>query len=99
MAFSPSEPSTVQQSFIHHYAAQCGFCTPGLVVAATAYVDGGGSGDTDEIIEAISGHVCRCTGYSKILDAIAAATAESDFDLTITAPDPRTSVVQTGSES
>ena len=90
-------PSSVQQSFIHHYAAQCGYCTPGLVVAATAYIDNGGSSDLGEIIDAISGHVCRCTGYSKILDAIAAATTQSEFDTTITAPDPRT-VVRAGSE-
>ena len=91
-------PSSVQQSFIHHYAAQCGFCTPGLIVAATAYIEGGGSGDTDEIAEAISGHVCRCTGYSKILDAISAATSQDEFDMSITAPDPRT-VVITGGDS
>lgn len=95
---TPSNPSAVQQSFIHHYAAQCGFCTPGLVVAATAYIEEGGSGDPEEIVEAISGHVCRCTGYSKIIDAIAAATEKDEFDITITAPDPRT-IVKTGSES
>ena len=95
---TPQHPSAVQQSFIHHYAAQCGYCTPGMVVAATAYIENGGSDNREEIVEAISGHVCRCTGYSKILDAIAAATKESEFDITITAPDPRT-VVKTGSES
>jgi carbon-monoxide dehydrogenase small subunit len=95
---TPSNPSTVQQAFIHHYAAQCGFCTPGLVVAATAYIEGGGSSDPEEIVEAISGHVCRCTGYLKIIDAIAAATKENEFDITITASDPRT-IVKTGSES
>jgi aerobic-type carbon monoxide dehydrogenase small subunit (CoxS/CutS family) len=94
---SPQHPSPVQQSFIHHYAAQCGFCTPGMVVAATAYIENGGSDDKDEIVEAISGHVCRCTGYSKILDAIAAATKQKEFDLTTTAPDP-TTVVIGGSE-
>ncbi len=95
---TPQNPSTIQQSFIHHYAAQCGFCTPGLVVAATAYIEGGGSDDKDAIVDAISGHVCRCTGYSKILDAIAAATSQSEFDITITAPDPSTVLVG-GSES
>lgn len=93
---TPNEPSALQQSFIHHYAAQCGFCTPGMVVAATAYIEGGGSADTDEIVDAISGHVCRCTGYSKILDAIAAATSQDEFDITITAPDPRTVVISGG---
>lgn len=95
---TPQHPSAVQQSFIHHYAAQCGFCTTGMVISATAYIDAGGSADKDEIVEAIAGHVCRCTGYSKILDAIAAATSQSEFDLTTTAPDSST-VVKTGSES
>ena len=95
---TPAKPSSLQQSFIHHYAAQCGFCTPGMIVAATAYVEGGGSSDPKDIVEAISGHVCRCTGYSKIIDAIAAATERDEFDITITAPDPRT-VVKTGGES
>ncbi len=94
---TPKDPSAVQQSFIHHYAAQCGFCTPGMVVAATAYIDGGGSDDKDEIVKAISGHVCRCTGYTKILDAIAAATKQTEFDITIIAPDP-TTVTIGGSE-
>lgn len=94
---TPQNPSAIQQSFIHHYAAQCGFCTPGMVVAATAYIEGGGSDDKDAIVDAISGHVCRCTGYSKILDAIAAATSQSEFDITITAPDPST-VFAGGSE-
>lgn len=90
---TPKDPSSVQQAFIHHYAAQCGFCTPGMIVAATAYIEAGGSADRDNIVEAISGHVCRCTGYSKILDAIAAATSQSEFDLTTTAPDPTTVVI------
>ncbi len=94
---TPQHPSAIQQSFIHHYAAQCGFCTPGMVVAATAYIEGGGRDDKDAIVDAISGHVCRCTGYSKILDAIAAAISQSEFDITITAPDPST-VFAGGSE-
>ncbi|MGB7861495.1 MAG: (2Fe-2S)-binding protein [Acidimicrobiia bacterium] len=90
---TPKSPSAVQQAFIHHYAAQCGFCSPGMIVAATAYIDGGGTANKDDIVEAISGHVCRCTGYSKILDAIAAATKQSEFDITTTAPDPSTVVI------
>lgn len=95
---NPKSPSALQQSFIHHYAAQCGFCSPGMIVAATAYIEAGGSSDKREIAEAISGHVCRCTGYSKILDAIAAAVDNDSFDITITAPDP-TTVIKTGSDS
>lgn len=95
---TPQHPSSVQQSFIHHYAAQCGFCTPGMIVAATAYIEGGGSSEKGDIAQAISGHVCRCTGYSKILDAISAAVDQDSFDVTITAPDPSTIVIKTGSD-
>ena len=93
---TPDAPSAMQQSFIHHYAMQCGFCTPGLVVAATAYVNGGGTDDLDSIAEAISGHVCRCTGYNKILEAVAAAVNSSEFDLNSTAVDKNTVVIKTG---
>lgn len=93
---TPDAPSAIQQSFIHHYAMQCGFCTPGLVVAATAYVNGGGADDLDSVAEAISGHVCRCTGYNKILEAVAAAVRSSEFDLDSTAVDKNTVVIKTG---
>ena len=93
---TPDAPSAMQQAFIHHYAMQCGFCTPGLVVAATAYVNGGGTDDLDSIAEAISGHVCRCTGYNKILEAVAAAVNSSEFDLNSTAVDKNTVVIKTG---
>jgi aerobic carbon-monoxide dehydrogenase small subunit len=79
------ELGTVQQAFTHHYAAQCGFCTSGMMMAAQAYVDGGGTDDRDAIQEALAGHVCRCTGYVKIVDAVAAAARGDSFDLTITA--------------
>ena len=88
--------SRVQQSFVHHYAAQCGFCTPGMIVSATAYVDGGGSDDREEIQEALRGHVCRCTGYHKIIEAVAAATTQSEFDMTTTAEDPSAVVLSGG---
>jgi aerobic carbon-monoxide dehydrogenase small subunit len=82
---TPDDLSTIQQAFTHHYAAQCGFCTSGMMLAAQAYIDGGGTDDRDAIKEAIAGHVCRCTGYVKIVDAIAAAANGNDFDLTVTA--------------
>lgn len=65
--------SLVQQAFVHYYAAQCGFCTPGMVVAATHYLDSGGSDDHEAIQEALRGHACRCTGYVKIIEAVQAA--------------------------
>lgn len=92
---TPDDPSPVQQSFLHHYALQCGFCTPGLVVAATAYLDGGGSDDPEAIAAAVGGHVCRCTGYGKIVEAIAAAARQTEFDLESAALDANT-VVKTG---
>ena len=75
----------VQQAFTHHYAAQCGFCTSGMMMAAQAYVDAGGTDDREAIQEALAGHVCRCTGYVKIIDAVAAAARGDSFDLTVTA--------------
>jgi carbon-monoxide dehydrogenase small subunit len=83
---SPEHLSTMQQAFAHHYAAQCGFCTAGMIIAAHAYVEGGGSDDREAIQEALGGHVCRCTGYVKIIDAVAAAARGDSFDLSVTAP-------------
>ncbi len=82
---TPERLAPIQQAFTHHYAAQCGFCTSGLLMAAHAYVEGGGSDDRVEIQEALAGHVCRCTGYVKILDAVAATARGDEFDLTVTA--------------
>ena len=90
---SPNDLSAVQQAFVHHYAAQCGFCTDGMVIAATAYVNGGGSPDHDSIREALGGHFCRCTGYVKILDAVAAAARGDSFDTAATATSPNTTYV------
>jgi carbon-monoxide dehydrogenase small subunit len=63
----------VQEAFVAAGAVQCGFCTPGLVVAAADLVARTPSPSDDEIREALSGNVCRCTGYAKILDAVHAA--------------------------
>jgi aerobic carbon-monoxide dehydrogenase small subunit len=82
---TPENLAAVQRAFTHHYAAQCGFCTSGLLIAAHAYVEGGGSDDRHAIQEALAGHVCRCTGYVKIIDAVAAAARGDEFDLTTTA--------------
>ncbi len=85
---TPEHLSPVQQAFTHHYAAQCGFCTSGMMLAAHAYVEAGGSADPGEIKEALGGHVCRCTGYVKIIDAVAALANGDSFDLTTTAASP-----------
>jgi len=66
------ELDTLQEAFLEHGAAQCGICTPGMLMAARAYLDAGGGADGPAIREAIAGNLCRCTGYTKIVDAIAA---------------------------
>lgn len=63
----------VQQAFVDHGAVQCGFCTPGLVLTAKALLDKNPSPNEQEIKEAISGNLCRCTGYVQIVEAIKVA--------------------------
>jgi carbon-monoxide dehydrogenase small subunit len=65
----------LQAAFLQTGGAQCGICTPGMLMAARAYLDAGGGPDEDGIREAIAGNLCRCTGYTKIIDAIALAAA------------------------
>ena len=60
----------LQQAFMDQFAAQCGFCTPGMLMAATALLDKNPSPTRDEVVEAISGNICRCTGYEPIINAI-----------------------------
>jgi aerobic carbon-monoxide dehydrogenase small subunit len=60
----------VQEAFVETGAVQCGFCTPGLVVAAADLLARSPSPGDDEIREALSGNLCRCTGYAKIIDAV-----------------------------
>ena len=66
----------LQQAFLELGGAQCGICTPGMLMAARAYLDDGGGPVDEEIREAIAGNLCRCTGYTKIIEAIAVAAAE-----------------------
>jgi carbon-monoxide dehydrogenase small subunit len=63
----------VQEAFVQAGAVQCGFCTPGLVVAVTDLLDRDPSPDEVTVREALSGNLCRCTGYQKILDAVGLA--------------------------
>jgi carbon-monoxide dehydrogenase small subunit len=70
---SPEHLSTVQAAFNDHYAAQCGFCTSGMLMAAHALVTRNGSAGRAEIEATLGGHVCRCTGYVKIIEAVEAA--------------------------
>ena len=63
----------LQEAFIAHGAAQCGFCTPGMILTAYAFLQEHPRATRDEIRRAIAGNLCRCTGYTKIVDAIEAA--------------------------
>jgi aerobic carbon-monoxide dehydrogenase small subunit len=65
----------VQEAFVATGAVQCGFCTPGLVVAAADLLEHNAYPTDDEIREALSGNLCRCTGYSKIFEAVRLAAA------------------------
>jgi carbon-monoxide dehydrogenase small subunit len=63
-------PHPLQKSFVEHGAIQCGFCTAGMIVSAKAILDQNQRPSSDEIREAISGNLCRCTGYKKIIEAV-----------------------------
>jgi aldehyde oxidoreductase len=63
----------LQRSFLRHGAAQCGICTPGMLMAAEAFLTSGAEASDENIREAIAGNLCRCTGYTKIIEAIALA--------------------------
>jgi carbon-monoxide dehydrogenase small subunit len=63
----------LQAAFMDNFAAQCGFCTPGMLMAAKALLDRNPSPSRAEVVEAISGNICRCTGYEPIINAILAA--------------------------
>jgi len=64
----------IQEAFLKHGAIQCGFCTPGMVMSAKAYLDEHPMPTSTEVRKAISGNLCRCTGYQQIVDSIMAAS-------------------------
>jgi carbon-monoxide dehydrogenase small subunit len=65
--------NVLQQAFLETGGAQCGICTPGMLMAAEAFLASGADATDENIREAIAGNLCRCTGYTKIIDAIALA--------------------------
>jgi carbon-monoxide dehydrogenase small subunit len=67
--------SPLQQAFIDHAGFQCGFCTPGMLVAATALLEENPDPSRAEVIHGLEGNLCRCTGYAQIVDAVLAAAA------------------------
>jgi carbon-monoxide dehydrogenase small subunit len=73
LASPDGELTAVQVAFREHHGLQCGFCTPGFVISATAFLDENPKPTDEEIRDALSGNLCRCTGYQGILDAVRAA--------------------------
>jgi len=65
----------LQQAFVEHGAIQCGFCTPGMILSAKALLDKNPAPSEGEIRTALSGNLCRCTGYQKIVEAIQSVSA------------------------
>jgi len=65
----------VQQAFHEHHALQCGYCTPGMVMAAVSLIEHGEAGSEEQIRAGLEGNLCRCTGYQNIVKAVAAAAA------------------------
>jgi aerobic-type carbon monoxide dehydrogenase small subunit (CoxS/CutS family) len=63
----------LQQAMHDHHGLQCGYCTPGILMTMTAFLDENTSPSEDEVREALSGNLCRCTGYQNIVDAVLAA--------------------------
>ena len=70
-----TELSPIQQAFWDHHGLQCGFCTPGMIIATEDLLRNNPSPSREEIREGMSGQICRCTGYQKIVDSIEAAAA------------------------
>jgi carbon-monoxide dehydrogenase small subunit len=67
----------VQQAFHDHHALQCGYCTPGMVMAAVSLIENGEAGSREEIRAGLEGNLCRCTGYHNIVEAIASAAGSA----------------------
>lgn len=73
---SPGEPGVLQRQFVAHGAVQCGFCTPGMLMSATALLARNRNPSEAQIRQALAGNLCRCTGYAAIVAAVAAAARE-----------------------
>ena len=75
LAEGPGTLSVLQQAFVDTHGLQCGFCTPGMILTAETLLRGNPDPTRDEIVEAISGNICRCTGYGQIVEAIELAAS------------------------
>ena len=71
----PGELSDLQRAFLEHGGVQCGFCTPGMLISATALLRRDGAPTEDEVRLALGGNLCRCTGYETIINAVVATGA------------------------
>ena len=70
LAPAPGELSVIQDAFCETHGLQCGYCTPGMILAAHALLQHTITPTRDDIVEAISGNICRCTGYGQIIEAV-----------------------------
>jgi carbon-monoxide dehydrogenase small subunit len=73
----PGELHPLQEAFIKHFAIQCGYCTPGMIITAKALLDENPNPTEKEVKEYLAGNLCRCTGYTKIIEAVLAAADKS----------------------
>jgi aerobic-type carbon monoxide dehydrogenase small subunit (CoxS/CutS family) len=71
------QPHPLQVAFTEHYGAQCGFCTSGMLMAAKALLDRTADPTREGVVDALSGNLCRCTGYQKIVESVLAAARGS----------------------
>ena len=74
LALQDGKLSQLQKAFIEHGAAQCGICTPGMLLAAHALLQQSKRLTADDVREGLAGNLCRCTGYTKIIDAVLSCT-------------------------
>jgi aerobic-type carbon monoxide dehydrogenase small subunit (CoxS/CutS family) len=81
---TPERLAPVQAAFHKHYGSQCGFCTPGFLLATHALLEQNASPDRKDIERALAGHTCRCTGYVKILESVEAAVRGDIDDVVLT---------------
>ncbi|MFC2083140.1 (2Fe-2S)-binding protein [Candidatus Bipolaricaulota bacterium] len=91
------KPHVIQEAFADTGAVQCGFCTPGMVIATKALLDGNPNPSESEIRDALSGNLCRCTGYGQIVDAVRIAAARSRGER-VGESDPVDRILQSGEQ-
>jgi carbon-monoxide dehydrogenase small subunit len=77
----PHGPHPIQKTFVEKAAVQCGFCTPGMVLAAVALLTRHPHPTRAQIRRGLAGNLCRCTGYQKIVDAVAAASVDLEKEV------------------